>query len=799
MAILRGERYAFGWPGIEPRWTAGSKDGVGTAYSDASKVWFTLWRGILTEIYWPRVDAPQTRDLQFLITDGESFFHEEKRDLTMEIERLDPHTLGYRIRNCDPDARYSIEKEIVADPRFPCILQRTKIHTNDSYAGKLKLFLLFAPHMDAGGADNEAFIMQHAGRELLVAHKDASWCAVGCTTPFRKLSCGFVGASDGWTDIAEHLDMTWEFDQAVNGNVALTAELDTRETAEFTIGVAFGHSLQSAIATLFQALGFAFQSSQALAVIDWKESEKLFLPLGALAGDGGKLYAGSTALLIAHEDKTFAGAFIASLSIPWGEMKGDEDLGGYHLVWTRDLVNTAMGLLAAGERDIALRALIYIAATQEEDGGFPQNFWVDGDGYWSGIQLDEVAFPVLLAHRLAGEQGLREFHPYELVTRAASYLIIHGPATQQERWEESSGYSPSTLAAVIAALISAACFAENEREDETAEYLREYADFLESHLEAWTVTNTGTLVEGIPRHFIRILPVDLDDPIAPEDPDSAILSMKNQEPGVPAEYPAKEIVDGGFLELVRYGIRAANDPLIVDSVKVIDRVLRRETPKGPAFYRYNHDGYGQHDDGTGFDGWGVGRLWPLLSGERGHYELAAGRDPKPYLQALERFATTTGMLSEQVWDSEASPADWLKLGFPTGAAMPLCWAHAEYIRLLRSMRDGKMFGFVPEVAERYIENRKKRKRIEFWKPNRHVQSIRKSETLRIQAPEPFVLHWSLDHWKSRHETRSSATKLGVEFVDISPHKSSAGNIDFTFFWSVREEWEKTNYEVKITK
>src|ERR1035437_8538884 len=141
MAILRGERNAFGWPGIEPRWTAGSKDGVGTAYSDASKVWFTLWRGILTEIYWPRVDAPQTRDLQFLITDGESFFHEEKRDLIMEIERLDPHALGYRIRNSDSDGRYSIEKEIIADPRFPCILQRTKIHTNDSYAGKLKLFL----------------------------------------------------------------------------------------------------------------------------------------------------------------------------------------------------------------------------------------------------------------------------------------------------------------------------------------------------------------------------------------------------------------------------------------------------------------------------------------------------------------------------------------------------------------------------------------------------------------------------------------------------------------------------------
>ncbi|MFI5202401.1 MAG: glycoside hydrolase family 15 protein [Candidatus Kapaibacterium sp.] len=798
MAILRGERHAFGWPGIEPRWTAGSKDGVGTAYADVSKVWFTLWRGILTEIYWPSVDSPQTRDLQFLITDGETFFHEEKRDLIMEIDRLGPHVLGYRIRNSDPEGRYSIEKEIVADPRFPCILQRTELHANEALAGKLKLFLLFAPHMDRGGNGNDAFIIQHAGRDLLVSHKDGSWCAIGGTVPFAKLSCGFVGASDGWTDVAEHLEMAWEFDQALNGNVALTAEIDTSKATEFTIGIAFGHSLQSAVATLFQTLGFPFESCRTMAITDWKEAENLFLPLGTLASDGGKLYASSTSLLIAHEDKTFAGAFIASLSIPWGEMKGDEDLGGYHLVWTRDLVNTAMGLLAAGEHDIALRALIYIAATQPEDGGFPQNFWVNGEGYWSGIQLDEVAFPVLLARRLAIEGGLRDFDPYPMVLLAASYLVIHGPATQQERWEESSGYSPSTLAAVIAALIAVACFADEHNDAESANFIRDYADFLESNLESWTVTNNGTLVEGIPRHYIRILPVDIDDPTADEDPDSAILSLKNQEPGAQTEYPAKEIVDGGFLELVRYGIRAADDPLIVDSVKVIDEILRKETPKGPGFYRYNHDGYGQRDDGTGFDDWGRGRLWPLLTGERAHYELAAGRDPKPYREAMERFATDTGLLSEQVWDSE-EVVDWLHFGLPTGAAMPLCWVHAEYIRLLRSIRDGKMFGFVPEVAERYIENRGNREAIEIWKPNRHARSVRKSETLRIQAPEPFVLHWTLDDWSNRFETRSTPTKLGVEFVDIRPGKSMGGPIGFTFFWFERDEWEGTNYEVKTTK
>ncbi len=661
----------------------------------------------------------------------------------------------------------------------------------------MKLFLLFAPHLKCGGAGNDAMIMQHAGRNLLVAHKDAAWCAIGGTIPFSKLSCGFVGASDGWSDISEHLGMAWEFDQALNGNVALTGELDLEKSKDFTIGIAFGHSLQSAIATLYQSLGFPFESSLGLALEDWKATESLFLPLGSYASDHGKLYTSSTSLLIAHEDKTFSGAFIASLSIPWGERKGDEDLGGYHLVWMRDLVNSAMGLLAAGERDTALRALIYIAATQQEDGGFPQNFWVNGERYWSSIQMDEVAFPILLARHLALEKGLRDFDPYEMVIRAASYLMLHGPATEQERWEEASGYSPSTLAVVIAALIAAASFAEEHHDKVSANYLRDYADFLESHLEHWTVTNCGTLVGGISRHYIRILPADLHDPEADENPDTAVLTLKNQEPGARTEYPAKEIVDTGFLELVRNGIRSANDPLIVDSVKVIDRILRRETPRGPAFYRYNHDGYGQRPDGTGYDEWGCGRLWPLLCGERGHYELAAGRDPVVYREAMERFATATGLLSEQVWDRKASPAAWLKLGFPTGSAMPLCWAHAEYIRLLRSIHDGKIFGFLPEVAERYIENRGPGKRIELWKPNRHAKSMAHNETLRIQAAEPFVLHFCLDGgtW---NEMRSAQTGFAVEFADIHPHANSK-KITLTFFWNDRNEWEGKNYEVTVTK
>ena len=796
MAAIRGDRHAFGWPGIPPRWTAGSKDGAGTAFSDASKIWFTIWKGILTEIYWPTVDSPQTRDLQFLVSDGKTFFHEEKRSLDTSIDLLDSRSLAYAILNKDPEKRYSIAKRVIADPLLPCILQHTKVHISRELRNDLHLYVLFAPHMNRGGAHNDAFVMKQSGHEILIAHRGDSWCALGATIPFSKLSCGFVGESDGWTDISQHLTMQWEFDQALDGNVALTAEIPLDTTLEFTLGLAFGNTLQSAVATLVQSLAFPFEDRLKFTIAEWELPSGTLLPIASQTSDNARLFHSSCSQLIAHEDKTFPGASIASLSIPWGEAKGDEDLGGYHLVWTRDLVSSAMGLLAADDRISPLRSLIYLSAIQHEDGGFPQNFWIDGEAYWKGIQLDEVALPVLLARRLALEDGLEQFDPYIMVMRAASYLIINGPATQEERWEEASGYSPSTLATNIAALIAASWFAAEHGDEDTAQYLREYADFLECHLETWTVTKQGTLVESIPRHYIRILPIDLSDQHPLEDPDHATMRLTNQPPGTPVEYPAKEIVDAGFLELVRYGIRKADDPIIVDSVKVIDAVLRRETPYGPAFYRYNHDGYGQRGDGESYEGWGKGRLWPLLTGERGHYELAAGHDALPYLHALERFATKTGLLSEQVWDSTDSPVEWLKFGCPTGAAMPLMWAHAEYIRLLRSIHDGQVFGLVPEASKRYSA-KKNCTNIEIWKPNRQPTTIQRGRKLRVQAPEPFTIHWTANGWEDKHEKKSTPTRLGIEYADIPIGKHQRAPIEFTCFWTERGVWESVNHKIEI--
>lgn len=799
MTRFRGTRDAFGAPGIEPKWTRGDKDGLGTAYHAASRVWFTMQRGIVTECYYPTIDRPQTRDLQLLVTDGATFFHEERRHLQPHVTRFHDHALGYAVRSAPHDRAYSLHKEVLTDPHRPCVLQRVRLEGPDDVLDAFRLYALCAPHLEVGGWGNNAHVVQVQGRDVLVAERRGTWLALGADRPFTRASVGYVGASDGWTDIAGNMSMDWEFDRALDGNVALTGELALAGHRAFTLGLAFGQGLHVALTALFQSLAVPFEQHKARYEEQWARACRNLLPLGKSAGDRGNLYHGSYSLLMAHEDKTFPGALIASLSIPWGEAKGDEDMGGYHLVWTRDMCHSAMGLLAAGNTETPRNALIYLAASQQADGGFPQNFWLDGTPYWNGVQLDEVAFPILLAWRLREAGALGGFDPWPMVLRAAGYLIRHGPATQQERWEEASGYSPSTLASNIAALLCAGAMARERGEDATAQYLEEYADFLECHVEAWTVTTQGTLLPGTSRHYIRIHPVDIQDPHADEDPNRGTLRIANRGPGQRAEFPAKDVVDAGFLELVRYGIRAPEDPLVVDSLRVVDAVLKVDTPEGPCWKRYNHDGYGQRDDGGPYEGAGRGRAWPLLTGERAHYELAAGTDPGPFVQALERFATATGLLSEQVWDAPDLPGAHLALGKPTGAAMPLMWAHAEYIQLLRSASDGVVFARIPHVAQRYQGARRACKAMEIWKFNRQPRAVRAGHTLRVQGAAPFLLHWSIDGWGTAEDTKAAPTALDIHYADIRVPSGQREPIRFTFRWIATGRWEGRDFEVAVAR
>ena len=790
---------AFGAPGIEPRWTSSAKEGLGTAYHTSCRVWFTLSHGIVNEIYYPTVDQPNTRDLQFLITDGKTFCHEEKRDLDHEIDYPERDCVFYRITNTEPNGRYRLIKHILADPHRSVVLIHTQLEVIDkSLTGKLHLYALLAPHLAREGAGNLGWCSEIGGNSLLHAQRKDVHLVMGCSAGFARRSIGYVGASDGWQDLMKGFQMDWEFRAAGPGNLALTGEIVAQDGQPFTIAVALGASCQSTVAKLLQSLAEPYEVHHEAYVRQWQRT--LIKPkcdLSVHTSDGGHLYRLSRCILLAHEDKTFQGALVASMSIPWGETKNDEDLGGYHLVWTRDLVQSATALLAGGQTRTPLGALIWLAAIQGADGAFPQNSWIDGNAYWPGVQLDEIAAPILLAWRLRRE-GVSpgRFDPWVMILRAAGYLIRQGPVTAQERWEENSGYSPSTLATVIAGLICAAELATERHEATIATFILQYADWLAAHVEEWTVTTAGEMVEGFPRHYVRINPTDSKSPDPHADPNLTMLLVHNGG-GI---HPARNVVGSDFLHLVRLGIRAADDATVCDSIVVADRLLKVELPQGPCWRRYNHDGYGQKEDGRAFDGTGTGRSWPILTGERGHYELAAGRDAKPFIVAMENFANEGGMLSEQLWDGADLPEKGMSRGRPTGAAMPLCWSHAEYVSLVRSAHDGVCFDRIEPAFQRYVVHRTKHSH-EMWSARHPIRRMPRGRTLRLIVVADADIVWSANDWGSANTTKTSAMgELNLWFADLPTENCPEGSsIQFTFFWKEGGRWEGRNYSVAVGK
>jgi glucoamylase len=796
---LNDDGAAFGSPGVEPRWTSSKKDAVSTAYSASSRVWFTVSHGTLNELYYPTIDRPQMRDMELLFTDGETFFHEEKRDIDYDFHYIDPDAPAVRVVGVEPRKRYTVTKEFIADPHHSVVLMNVKIAGDEEVLERLKCYALLAPHLNGGGAGNSARSVQIAGRRALLAWKGGTSLAMGCNVGFTRSSCGYVGTSDGFQDLMADMKMSWQFGQALDGNIAVMGEIDAARHREFTVAISLGDGHHAALSGAMQSLITPYPELRTRFIEQWLRA-KTPTDLGSASGDAGRLSRISHNVILTHEDKIYSGAFIASASIPWGAAKGDDDLGGYHLVWTRDMVQSATALMACGRCDTALRALVYLACTQHVDGSFAQNFWIDGTPYWRGIQLDEVAFPIVLAWRLWKANALEGFHVIPFVENAAGFLVRYAPVTQQERWEEAAGYSPSTLAAVIAGLICAAELARAHQAPELAAFLEEYADWIEAHLDEWTATDDGVLLPGVTRHYMRIRPPAEGEPFHNAEIPPGHIVLANRAPGEKAEFEAREIIDGGFLELVRYGIRRPDDPLIVDSLKVVDHVLKIETPNGTCWRRYNHDGYGQRKDGGPFVGWGQGRAWPLLGGERGHYELAAGGDVKPYIQALEQFSSIGGMLPEQVWDREDFPQEGMYKGKSAGSAQPLVWAHAEYLKLLRSAADGQVFDCIPVVKSRYAVppgTRTFKSEVEIFQTGRPVYSMLAGMRLRIVDTERFRVTYSLDDWATSAVMESHPVGYAGSYADIPTAAGKAGKIIFTFYWPGQEKWLGRNFEVTV--
>src|SRR5215211_6986856 len=714
---------APGAPGEQAVWTGADKDGFGTSKTTNSKVWYTLDDGELTEVYYSDIGTPSVRDLQFVVSDGKTFAELETDATNHEVKLLDGgRSLTYRQINTDKSGEYRITKTYVTDPARSTVLIDVTFEslTNRPY----QLYALYDPSLDNGGDDDTA---SSQNGQLLASDGDVVSALVG-TPQFEQTSNGYKGKSDGWIDLQRNYKMDWSFGSASKpGNVVQTAKTTLtglEGSRDLTLALGFGSNASGALNTAQTTLASGFDSAQTSYQADWHN----YLGSKSVPQSASGLqttYDVSLMTLAAHEDKTYRGAYIASPSMPWvwggvgangnrllDNRGADDSSGAYHLVWSRDLYQIATALLAAGDRGGAERALTYLFERQQKpDGSFPQNSYVDGRQRWDNVQLDEVAFPIVLAWQLGKNDGATY---RDHIKKAADYIVANGPATPQERWENQGGYSPATIASEIAGLVCAADIAKANGDQAAADRYLKTADNWQQSVEKWTVTVNGPLSSK--PYYLRIT----------KDGRPNAGTTYNIGDSSPNGIDQRRVVDTSYLELVRLGVKSANDPNIVQTLSVVDSTemldyqkvgLKVNTDNGTFWHRFNFDGYGETREGEPWDiGFTpcdittcletqstIGRAWPIFAGERGEYELAAGQ-----AGAAERLASIakTGndgyMLPEQVWD-DFPPSG--QPGFPSGegtfSATPLAWTHAQFVRLAWSIEAGRPIERPPIVFERY--------------------------------------------------------------------------------------------------
>ena len=743
-ATTAGE--AFGSPGTPAVHGPAQKSFLGTAVgASASSVYFTGYRGVVSEIYYPVLDTVESVDLQFLVGDKAKTFVDEEKQQPYTSVQSDAHTMSWQVATSNSAHNWRINKAVYTDPTRNSLIERvTFTALNGSNIGDYNVYLLFKPYLDNAGAGNSATTAAAAnGRTMLVANHRARYSALAASLPWKAqngvpmVSNGFVGASDGWTDLlggsAPDRTMDWTYGSATNGNVAQMGWIDFGNSAatsiSFDVVLSFDStSANGAMSTANATLADNLDGLRTQYDNGWHTYAS---GLSTQNGAADNLYYLAAMTLKTMQDKS-NGAMIAGIGTPWGETQGDTNSGGYHLVWPRDLFKFANALITAGDTATATTVVNYLFNTlaQKSDcgtaeynasgcpqgysrvGRFPQNAWVSGVQYWQGTQRDEQAMPILLAWRLGPGvyNGL-----WPSIRQTADYLVATGPWTYQERWEENAGYSPSTIAAQIAGLVAAAQMAAGNGDTVRAGKYLAAADYWQQNVTGWTYTNTGPYGNG--HYYIRINPANMGgsgsgpqvyNPTSGPDSGQS-FTVKNGG----GTHDARAVVDGGFLELVRLGVKRANDPTIANTLAAYDAVVK-QTVNGqdPAWFRYNFDGYGEHNDGSAFDGTGVGRLWPIFTAERGMYTIAStglGANGNAYLSALRRFATPEGFIPEQIWSNNAQlPGNWqvgtpspYVAGTPTKSMAPLNWAMGEYISLLASTQAGRIVDVPSVVCARY--------------------------------------------------------------------------------------------------
>lgn len=778
--IAQQKKVAPGAPGALSLWSYAGKTGIGTSYEtytngkykdegesgEISKVWFSIAQGILTETMYGLIHQAQLQEMQFYIK-GDGFLDQEKTDThsntyylyTDDLGR--PLSLAYKIINSDNEGKYEIEKHIFTDPDNQALMMRVKFK---ALGDGITPYLFINPAIgNTGGNDSAVY-----DNGIWSAYEGDTSMSIKTNAEVVQSTLGFKGNSDGISELIETGSLT-QFHNTTGdatGNVAFTLQMPLMNKGEskvWDIVLGFGKNTQASRDAATETLTRGYEKvlahfngeGSALGWEDYLHSLPKLTPLSDVATDGGKLLFTSAMVLKAQEDKTHAGAFIASLSNPWGEIKPAEaSATGYKAVWPRDFYQVAMAMLALGDKQSPKVAFEYLEQVQVNkktpgytgtDGWFLQKTHVDGEVEWVGVQLDQTAMPIMLGWRLWKEGVLKPadiIHWYNLMLKPAAQFLVHGGSvdilwngntidplkTQQERWEEQGGYSPSTTAAIIAGLVSAADIATLAGDSKNAKLYLATADSFSAELETLMFTTEGSISEsqGNGHYFLRINSNrDPNDHSSLEDRNGQTITDESQ------------VIDGGFLELVRYGVRAANDPYIRETIPEYDavqlpdllRVKYEFTFPGvegsfPGWRRYGIDGYGE-DTQTGLGYAAVndtntpeqrGRVWPFFTGERGHYELALAQAHQvlktedieklrnTYVKGMELFANEGMMLPEQVWDGVGNNSTYnYTKGEGTNSATPLAWTHAEYIKLLRSFSDKKVWDRNASTEARFVK------------------------------------------------------------------------------------------------
>lgn len=635
----------------DAHWATAAKNGFGTSVTLNSKVWFTLANGVMTEVFYPTLDVPNVQTLQLQVAIG-GRFESELDDTVHRLELPSANALTFRQVNNAKNGQYTITKTYVTDPRANTVL----IDIDFRATNEAKLYVHYDPSLNNSGLHDSAS-----------TERDAMLAIDGNKASALIPSCGFESFVPNQT----------------KGNVVQAGVLKANRC---TLALGFGENTKDAARAARSSLARGF----AVVRRDYEAGWQRYVSTLPRVPKHQRQFNMSAMVLKGLEDKTFRGASIASPSAPWGggANANEATISGYHGVWSRDLYHVATAFLAIGDRPTANRLLDYLFKVQQKpDGSFPQNSWVDGRPIGGGLQMDQVGLPLVLAYQL-GRSDRKTWLDH--IKPAADFIVQRGPRTDQDRWEEKPGYSPSSIAAQIAGLVCAAEIARINGDRSSAASYLETADKWTANVDRWTATKSGFTAR---RHYLRIT--------ENEDPDDGAKMEINSSS---LRVDERKIIDAGFLELVRLGVKPPDDALIVDSLNLIDEMIKVETPAGDAWYRYNHDAYGETPAGERYDGRnGVGRLWTLLTGERGEYELAAGNiaSARKRLDTMAGFANDGLMIPEQVWDLKRAPAGF-RFGAGTGAATPLAWSMAQFIRLAMSLERGRNLETPKVVWERYV-------------------------------------------------------------------------------------------------